>query len=363
MINTIEAHSDIITLDLSHKILQGALNLLSRKDAHLENFYMLPYSLIATLFEKMPDACIALIEQNIMTFINMLIESSKKPLNDETHLYICPIIQTICGRLKYDSLSDENALLIIQNILNLFKSRNTIIEEGLQAIGAVAINIGPRFYKFLQDTGAYFIFAIQVMDSISILKSGIICLGDISRALGEAIGPYISEFFPHLMTVLESPDVTLDIKILCIWTISDIITAVKTGIIPYLSQIFSYLDSAAGASLQITNNSDMDYYLLELREAILDFYANLFQGLQKSSFITNLEERVYKIFSYISIIIDKKFEPTKGLHKYSISLLGDIGVYFDSIKLPENLHKYLQEFIDEQELQKDARWALSQAKC
>ncbi|CAG9331027.1 unnamed protein product [Blepharisma stoltei] len=359
--NIIESHIDIIDYNMSQNILSTAIKTLYREDSYQENLNISAFSVIDTLLENIPDSQIALLDKNFSIFIDILRDSARKPLSDNSYIFASSIIHVTCGRMAQDKIPDRDALTIIEYITSIFNARSTIYEEGIEALGSLAMNIGSRFLKYFQETGPFFLYALKMTDSIAVLKSGVLTIGDIATALGTSMSPYLNEIFPLLIIILESPKLTLDIKILCISSIGDILRAVGVDIIPYLPQVLTYLDSAAGASLQITGNEDVDYYLDQLRESILQFYIGLFQGLYKTPYISSIEDRLRKIISYVSIIIDPQFSPNNSIHAAALGLIGDILLSFPDPSLISSLQNYIESFSthEEKSLSGTSRWVLS----
>ena len=107
-------------------------------------------------------------------------------------------------------------------------------------------------------------------------------LGDLARALGSVMTPFLYEIIPPLLENLKNPEINTDIKVQSICTLGDLAGATKEKFMDYMNEVIGFIDSAAGASLQqieAEKDPEMFEYCLALREAILEFYVGLIQGL------------------------------------------------------------------------------------
>ena len=75
-------------------------------------------------------------------------------------------------------------------------------------------------------------------------------LGDICRAIEEAIAPYCDALMQTLLTNLQSPDVHRSIKPQILSAFGDIALAIGDGFEKYLQHVVGMLQSAMGLSVQ-----------------------------------------------------------------------------------------------------------------
>lgn len=200
----------------------------------------------------------------------------------------------------------------MQNTLEIFKQRGEVIEEAIQAIGTLAGVIENRFSQYLTPFGPYLIYALKSRQSANICKAGTLALGDLSRALGKTMAPFLHELIPTMLENLSIQEVDTDVKLQSIETLGDLAGATKSEFVSFLPQVFQIIDSAAGMSLQVAPEDDEDLhdYLIGLRESILEFYVSLIQGLNEEYMINAVNDRLQQVLEYAIITIQAQYNPT-----------------------------------------------------
>ena len=337
LINLIDntTHQKLFTKDHVELLLEELLTAAYRVDAPdtEHNLQLASYSAITTLLEKAPDECIPLIENKIPQFVNLLKETTQTPSSEPLQSFICSALQSAIVRASLAAISDETANEFMQTLFRIFNMRNTVIEEGIQAVGALAGNIENRFLGYIQSFGPYLMWSLNKQDSVSICKAGTMCVGDIARALGEQAYPYLREFIQPILKNLESELVSTEVKVQSIESLADLAGHTKGSFLEYLNQVMTIIGSAANASLQTVSeeeNPDLFDYLAELREAILEFYVGLLQGLIESRQQQLIFQTVPNIVEYTIIAVQDQFKPSENMHMSGIGLFGDIASAYGS---------------------------------
>ena len=82
-------------------------------------------------------------------------------------------------------------------------------------------------------------------------------------------------------------------------------------------------------SLQMVSeedDEDLHDYLIGLREAILEFYVSLIQGLTEDNMINAVNDRLQQVMEYAIITIQAQYNPTINQIKCVLGLIGDVAV-------------------------------------
>ena len=315
------------------------------------------YSLLWTIVEKMPNQYSALLEKYFPEILSLFSRSCTS--SETTYTCLASILQLFCLRLAPNKIEGKDCDYIISTILDMFAVHHKIFDESLQVVGALAMNLGENFSKYLHPVSGYLIYSLNQLDSSGILRSGIMAMSDFARSLGLRIAQYAGEIIPPLIKVLESAEVCITSKVLCINCLGDIAGGIQERFIEFLPTVLKYMDEAAGASLQVTEDLDVDDSLRELRESVLEFYVGLLQGLGSCKQQDVVRAKVPSLVVYISMVIGEKYRPGTSSHEAALGLIGDIVVAYGDSALVYILMPYVKKFLNEEpRLAKIAMWIM-----
>jgi importin subunit beta-1 len=265
--------------------------------------------------------------------------------------FICSTLQSTCVKLPSTTFTPELISMVVTTVLDLFKARQTVVEEGIQALGALAQTVDMGFEPHLQAFGPFLVWALKKQDEVSVCKAGTMCVGDIARALNDKITPFLPDLIPLLLTNLEKADISTDIKIQTIASLADLASNSRGAFLQYLPGVLHYVDQAAEASatpVKEAENPDLWEYLIELREAILQFYVGLLQGLGEAKQQDQILGYVPKIVDFALFATQEVLRPTHDMHVNALGLLGDIAVAFGervkSVVLATQVMQYVQRW-------------------
>ncbi|CAG9322276.1 unnamed protein product [Blepharisma stoltei] len=341
---------NVFTKDHVDAMINAFLIAANRPDAigHDYNLQISSFSAINTIIEKSGKDSVKLIESKIPHFIIMLKKTLHLGNTEHLQAYLCSALQTCFGRSSTGAVSDADAREFMDTILQIFKVRGTVIEEGIQAIGALAQNIETRFEPFVQPFHQYLLWALSNQEISSICKAATMSVGDLARSLGQRLSPYIHDIIPILLRNLESNIVSTDVKIMSIEAMGDLASNTRGIFSHYLNQVLQYIEGAANLSVKEfqDDNPDLKEYLLQLREAIIEFYVGLIQGLHETNQTDSILLKIPNIIQYTLICVNQKHTPSYAVHSAALGLLGDIANAYrkkvaEHLKNP-NVFGYLQ---------------------
>lgn len=148
--------------------------------------------------------------------------------------------------LKYPSekFSLETGKEIFNLITAIWTSLKTVTSEGLYVIGALSYACEANFTQFMPGFWEFLTFAMNKLDEPDLLKAALSCLIDIPRNIGESFKPYMDQILPYLLTLVENPALSVEIKFSIFILLGDIALAVKAHFGVYLPRVLVVFDQA-----------------------------------------------------------------------------------------------------------------------
>ena len=322
------------------------------------------YSAVNTLIENCSEEFMECVLQKLDEFVKAL--GVLKPW-DKSLPNIYSSLHAAFGKCQPKKIPLATADNFMAETLRIFNARQNIIEEAMDATGCIAENLGEGFLKYLEGFMPYVIWALNAKDSFSVCKAGTMCLGDLARAIGDHLSKYMDELIPSIVLNLELQTINTRIKITTIETLSDIASNAIKSFLNYLGRILPYIESAANASLvKVDKEEDPDMFELieSLRNSVIDFYANLVEGLgdiKNQDVILGHIEGVVKFCLICTQDFTCNLETTANL---TLGLIGDIAAIYKG-KIRElyntyNLENFVRHYRDFEKTSELANYALSQ---
>jgi len=120
--------------------------------------------------------------------------------NYQAYIAHCIFSGLTSGLIQMDY---NSAKVLTEIIIESFKQRNGIYEEGLLAISSLALNIGKEFEPIFKDSfGHYLIYALKSTSDVSLCKNAIITTTEIIRALEENFCQYADQIIPIIFEII-----------------------------------------------------------------------------------------------------------------------------------------------------------------
>jgi len=150
-------------------------------------------------------------------------------------------------------------------------------------------------------------------------------VGDVARALEEKLIPYCDEIMQLLLQNLQNPSIERSIKPQIISTLGDIALAVGGHFERYLPYPMMMLNQASQTKFENMDSENTDY-LYTLREAVLEAYTGILQGLSADKKGNCFLPFVEGVMSFIDIVgrdLANK-ERVDGVIRAAVGLIGDM---------------------------------------
>ncbi|OMJ76011.1 hypothetical protein SteCoe_24726 [Stentor coeruleus] len=297
---------------------------------------------IIKIFEEISDVFNGIAIEKLDIFLNNLNNTINVPDSMILQSQICSVFHAIFGKTPTGSITEEVANSFVMIIIKIFTARGTVFEEGLQAIGTLADNLELRFDKYTSVIIPFVNWSLDCNIS-SICRSALILTGDLTRALGERFASYLNDVLQKIFNVFTNQQLEFDTKIRAIETLTDIGAYCIRQFIPYLPNVMKFINEASAHSLDFNlekNNPEFVEYLIELREAILNFYIGITNGFYGSKNADILYEYLPEMIKYGLTILQSPFSQSSDFLGSFIGFIGDIAKIYGSkaalfLKIPE----------------------------
>jgi importin subunit beta-1 len=217
--------------------------------------------------------------------------------------YYCTIFRAVFKKMN-KKINLEMGSKIYTLLENSFKARQTVYEEAVLAIGALANNMDEPFLDIMNRFQEFLLFALQKINESSLCKSAIIALGHIVRAIKSNFTNYAEKYIPVLINILISEDSVRTNKTLAITTLGEICMSITKDFIPYLDQVMQVLFSAANMAATVADSEDEDSedYLKDLRFELIEAFTCISFGLVDCGQINLFVNYVRDIFVFFKAI-------------------------------------------------------------
>ena len=330
--------NSFITNESVEYILTKLINASCRQDANTTDpdLLLASYSAINKVIEDIPEAFILVVFNKTSYFLKLLEDTLNFPQKASAQVNIFTVLHSIFGRSQVGSISDSIADAFLSITVSIFKLRSSVVEEGLQAIGTLAENMQTRFQKYLPTIMPFVEWSIDIANNC-ITKGSVMCIGDFSRALGEGFASYLPSLIPNF-----------EVKVRTIDTLSDFASHTCNEFSKYFTNIFTYIDSASGLSLDLSlenNNPDMHELLLDLRESIISFYIGVLQGANDLPKIDTINGYLPKFVDYGMFIVSNDYKPNANIVMSVLGMIGDIANYYKSKAAPFLKTSRIESFV------------------
>ncbi|PNH10776.1 Importin subunit beta-1, partial [Tetrabaena socialis] len=128
-------------------------------------------------------------------------------------------------------------------------------EEAMLAAGTFTVAAGEHFQKYLQQFMPFVRAGLQDHMQWQVCLSTVGVLGDVSRAVGQAVFPYCDELVSIILTNLGSPSVHRNIKPELLTVLGDCALAIESNFSKYLDAVLTILRQAMVMSVQMVSSN------------------------------------------------------------------------------------------------------------
>jgi importin subunit beta-1 len=264
----------------------------------------------------------------VSSFFNSLLDAFRSTLNPEFfestkmrydyQAYIAASLEP-CFVSGYLSISFDGAREILEIIINTFKERKGVYEEGLMAASALALCVGSQFEPLVKEFGSYLIFALNSVTDTSLCKTAIHSTSDLIRSIGTSFSQYLDQIVPIILGILSNTEADKSLKPHSFNVISDLFITCKDSVFNYFDNIMELIGSALEAATFLTDDKEdfetIEYFEL-LREHILECLTCIFQNVKDMKKEEDFKRYVVPIVRFVNTINQREYNPTTVYFKW-----------------------------------------------
>ena len=214
------------------------------------------------------------------------------------------IASTLCGFLVSGNATPETAANLLKYVIEAFKLRKELFEEGINLIGNICQYTKEDFNAVMDLISPYLIQGLKSINSPGICKTSIICLSDIITGLGST-NKYIGDFFPLIKDILSNNNIDRNLKSYCFNVISDIFMYCPTEGFKNFEDIMKVIGEAMGATkINLPDDTEQDTinHFIDLREHLVENITCIFAAVKDINKTKEFIPYVTNIINYIYFI-------------------------------------------------------------
>ena len=287
--NTLQLCSNTSLYDADYNIIMTSFYLLGtlgeRAALDIKNYMVNLFKVLTEMFSKTLDA---------KNFPNIQMQRNYQEY----------IASTLQGFLITGNGSPESAADLLKNVIESFKARNELYEEGITVIGSICQFTKENFAAVMELISPYLIQGLKSIDSFDICKASLLCLSDIITGLGLQ-NKYMSDFIPLVMNILSNTNIDRHLKSYCFNIISDLFIYCQSEVFKYFDNIMSVIGGAMEATkIQLPDDTEQETvnHFIDLREHILENITCIFSAIKDINKTIEFVPYAKIIIEYIGII-------------------------------------------------------------
>lgn len=324
-----------------------------RGDAHLNNLRSSAYEAVMELVKNSPKDVYETIQQTFVAVLNKMgailkMEEQGSQVGDHSQhndfkSLLCAALQATLRKLKPEDIMNiaDDCMKAILGMLNMSKVGG-VQEDAFMAVGTLIECVGDGFMKYLDALKPYLLQGLKNRAEYQVCISAIGVVGDLCRAIGKDVLPLCDEIMQSCLENLADNSVHRSVKPHVLSLFGDIALAIGNQYSKYAEVVLATLEQASSAQVD-KSDYDLVDYLNELRDACLEAYTGIIQGLKGEDDkninpeVQVVVPRLVHIFQFIEVISQDP-DRTDSLVGACCGLLGDICTAFE---LPPNLKEGL----------------------
>uniref|UniRef100_A0A1I8GGS0 Importin N-terminal domain-containing protein n=1 Tax=Macrostomum lignano TaxID=282301 RepID=A0A1I8GGS0_9PLAT len=347
-----------------------------RQEAGQHNLRNAAYHALMEMLKHSPRDCYATLQKTTLIDVADKLQTShdRAQLN-ELQSMLCATLQSVLHKIDRNdapNIADAVMELLLRMLTQQqvqqhqpaddeAEQQSGVQEDALLAMAALVDCLGEDFIKYMEVFKPVLLSCLRSVTETQICMNAVGLLGDLCRALGERIAPYTDEIFVILVELLSSQAVDQSVKPSVISAFSDFSLALGPGFFKFLEIVINTLQQASQAQVDVSNPDQVDY-LNELREACLEAYTGIVQGLKgngptpHTQELRSIQPAVQPMLHFIAMVARDPVSTDEVLG-CACGLLGDLVTAYGADLLPA-----VSEDVFSAMLQKCRRSKVSKAK-
>ncbi|KAK8758874.1 hypothetical protein V5799_003493 [Amblyomma americanum] len=319
-------------------------------DGGQANLRSAAYEALMEFVKNSPRDCYVWVQRTTMIILEWLqhvlalvghIQSSFDRAQNNGLLSLRTTLQSMLRRMTLEDapkISDA----VVAAVLQMFSSSSGragggVQEDALMTASALVEVLGDKFVNYMDAFRPFLAIGLKNHAECQVCSAAAGLISDICRALGSQVLPFCDDFMKMLLENLGNNNLHRSVKPQILSVFGDIALAIGPEFKKFLEIV---LQTLAQASVAYVDKPDYEMveYLNDLREACLEAYTGIVQGLKGDQIAPNADVQlllphVPHIISFISsIAIDSDHSDTNIAS--SAGLIGDLCTAFGVHMLP-----------------------------
>eukprot|EP00826_Nyctotherus_ovalis_P005314 TRINITY_DN1119_c0_g1_i11.p1 TRINITY_DN1119_c0_g1~~TRINITY_DN1119_c0_g1_i11.p1 ORF type:complete len:656 (+),score=201.52 TRINITY_DN1119_c0_g1_i11:709-2676(+) len=296
-------------------------------DVNLANSSLAAFSNVVQYSANDTQGVIATVMQSVLKEFESTVKNTFR-FPDKLQDYqndLCSAMQVVFIKLT-GQISAPMISHIVGMLLEAFKQRKAVFEEGMLALSGLIIAVGKDFLPHMEAFGPYLVYGLKSYNEAALCRISVGCVADLARTLEENMSQYLGQLMPILLELLRSGDTDRGVKLVVISVLSDL--ALHTGqfFITYLKDILEIFKSASEVAVQPVNDDDpeLPIYFEQLKECLLESYTGLVLGAKDANGMGVFQEYVPGIFGFMAVLGQECGQMKWEMLKAVCGLIGDL---------------------------------------
>lgn len=347
-----EEDSNLLSPYLS-VLLEKLLIATNREDWDAHNLRSSAYEAINMLVESsaqdMQTTVVMVYEEALNRLEQTFLTHTDHQERMQSQSMCCSLIGQCVQKLPKEmvlSFADRTMTLTLQ----VFTAKGAVAhEDAFIMVGYFADKIEGAFSRYLQHFMPALMTGLRNVEEYQVCTCAVGVVGDLCRALGRDVISYCDDIVRALLELLQSPSLTRIVKPQVLAVFADIAMAIEVDFQRYAPLVLHMLQQAGEVPIT-TNEEEIVEYINSLREAILEAYSGIIQGLKAENKLEAVLPFLEKILDFASrcgadsVIPDRR---SNGVVKALVALFGDLGLFAGQYAIPLLSQPFVNTLITE----------------
>eukprot|EP00397_Hematodinium_sp_SG-2012_P004054 GEMP01004065.1.p1 GENE.GEMP01004065.1~~GEMP01004065.1.p1 ORF type:complete len:890 (+),score=156.76 GEMP01004065.1:26-2695(+) len=338
--------------DFFESIVRALICVAARDDSTDEQLIIGAFNALGVLISRAGNDRADLFPQLLNNLMEQLTNSfTEKEIKERSctiHGLICGCLQALTQRMK--GSVEQHAPRLMELYLKTFqafadvKQSPCLLEETLQAVGALCRAIQAKFEHFMPNFHPFLIAGLKNHQDVTVCRMATGVVGDLCRVLEKKFAPWAKDTILALGNLLQDPSVDRSISASILLAFGDIAMAITGDFEEYFPPVMEKLVLASMTRIDQVGgpqNEDSVIYLNNLRDGVLEAYTGIIHGFRESNKLHVFKGNVNIVLDFIkSIVMDYETytQPrvvSNEVMKSSAGLIGDL-IYVYQTELVSN---------------------------
>ncbi|XP_017043805.1 importin subunit beta [Drosophila ficusphila] len=365
-------------------IINQLLETTDRSDGAQANLRGAAYEALMDMIKNSPLDCYLVVQRTTLVILERLHQvmqmetqinnhSDRHQFNDLQSL-LCATLQSVLRKV-HEQDAPQISDAIMTALLTMFSSSagksGGVQEDAFLAVSTLVELLGGQFAKYMPAFKDCLVMGLKNHQEYQVCCASVGLTGDIFRALKDQMVPYSDEIMSVLMNNLSEPTLHRSVKPQILSAFGDIALSIGNHFLKYLSVVLEMLRAATTLQPD-ANNYEMNEYVNELRESVLEAYTGIIQGLKgvdqtAHPDVMHMEPHLMHIITFIKRIAQEG-DVSDSMMASAAGFIGDLCTSFGPRLYPLLDDAIITHFLSEGKRSKGQRtkmlctWAAKEIK-